>query len=84
MRASAGADRPSLLAVSPRNQELSAGRRVRLLAAFGSLDEDTRADFLEAAETMAFRAGGGVDFQRDELRRIIRQVHAAAGWENES
>lgn len=66
MRASAGANRPSLL------------------AAFGSLDEDTRADFLEAAEMMAARLtpGPGLDSERDELRRIIRRVYAAAGWEN--
>ena len=80
MKPSKGADRPSLLAMNPRNREASAARRIKLLAAFLSLDEDTQADLLEAAETIAFRAQGGVDFERDRAREIIRQVYAIAGW----
>jgi hypothetical protein len=80
MKPSAGASRPSCLAMNPRNPELSAARRTRLLTAFESLDEDTRADLLEAAETWAFRAGG-TDLERDDARDIMRQMYAAAGWE---
>lgn len=84
MRASAGASRPSSLAINPRNPQTSAARRVKMLAAFDSLDEDTRADLLEAAETMASRLtpGLGLDSERDEARRIIAQIYAAAGWEH--
>jgi hypothetical protein len=81
MRPSKGADRPSLLALNPRNREASAARRVQLLAAFNSLDEDTRADLLEAVETIVTRTSGGVDFCRDDARAVIKQMYAAAGWE---
>jgi hypothetical protein len=80
MKPSAGASRPSCLAMNPRNREASAARRTRLLAAFSALDEDTRADLLEAVETIAFRAGG-TDLERDDARDIMRQMYAAAGWE---
>jgi hypothetical protein len=79
MKPSKGAGRPPRLAGSWR--EATAKRRIKLLAAFGSLDEDTQADLLEAVESMVFRAPGGVDFERDEAREIIRQVYLAAGWE---
>jgi hypothetical protein len=82
VRPSKGADRPSLLAIQPRNRELSAARRVALLAAFDSLDEDTRADLLEAAETIARRAGVScVDFEAADIREIITRVYRVAGWE---
>jgi hypothetical protein len=81
MRASRGADRPSLLALNPRNPELSADRRTKLLAAFRSLDEDTQADLLELVETIAFRRSPGVDNERSDARDIMRQVHQLAGWE---
>ena len=80
MKPSKGADRPSLLALNPRNREASAERRVRLLAAFDSLDEDARADLLEAAETIAFRAENGADAQSRGVRDILRRMYAAAGW----
>jgi hypothetical protein len=83
MKPSADAGRPSLLAINPRNREASATRRVKLLAAFGSLDEDTRADLLEAIETIAGRAGGA-DSVRDQARRILVQVYTAAGWAGRS
>jgi hypothetical protein len=79
MKPSADAGRPSCLAVNPNNRQASAARRTSLLAAFDSLDENTRADLLEAAETMAHRASG-VDPERDEALRIIRQMYEAAGW----
>jgi hypothetical protein len=82
MRPSKGASRPSVLAINPRNRELSAARRVKLLAAFDSLDEDTRADLLELAEDFAFLAGDR-RMERDDARQIIRQLYAAAGWEEE-
>lgn len=82
MRPAKDAGRPSCLAINPKNREASAARRTRLLAAFDSLDEDTRADLLEAAETIAFRQSGGVDFERDDVRDIIRQAYEAAGWEH--
>jgi hypothetical protein len=81
MRASKGAGRPSLLALNPNNLEASAARRERLLAAFDSLDPDTRADLLEAVETIAFRARGGVDFESSDARGILRQAWAAAGFD---
>jgi len=81
MKPSADAGRPSCLAMNPNNLRASAARREKLLAAFLGLDEDTQADLLEATETMVFRAGG-VDSERDEARRIVRQMHAAAGWES--
>jgi hypothetical protein len=81
MRASKGAGRPSLLALNPRNREASAARRARLLAAFDSLDEDTRADLLEAVETISFRAENGADAESAEARGVMRQVYAAAGFE---
>lgn len=80
MRPSKGAGRPSLLALNPHNLEASTARRTRLLAAFDSLDEDTRADLLEAVETMVHRASGGVDSERDAARDVIRQAYAVAGW----
>jgi hypothetical protein len=81
MKPSKGADRPSLLALNPRNREASAGRRAKLLAAFDSLDEDTRADLLETAETIAFRAENGADAESRDVRDILRRMYAAAGWD---
>jgi hypothetical protein len=81
MRPSKGADRPSVLAVNPNNREASAARRARLIAAFDSLDEDTRADLLEAIETIAFRATSAVDAESTEARGILRRIYAAAGFE---
>lgn len=81
MRPSKGAGRPSLLALNPRNREMSAARRTRLLAAFLTLDEDTQADLLEAVESLVFNAGLSVSLERDDARAIIRQVYRAAGWE---
>ena len=79
MRASKGASRPSALAIQPGNRELSIARRKRLLAAFGALDEDTRADLLELAEQIAFNAGDA-RMQRDDARDIIRELYRKAGW----
>jgi hypothetical protein len=75
MRAGKGADRPSVLAINPRNREASAERRTKLLAAFDALDEDTRADLLEEAETMTYSVPGS------EARRILRLMYVTAGWE---
>ena len=83
MKPSRDAGRPSCLAMNPNNLQASAARRTKLLAVFLGLDEDTQADLLEAVETMAFRASG-VDPERDEALRIVRQMHAAAGWESRS
>jgi hypothetical protein len=80
MRAAKNASRPSCLVINPNNREASIARRIKLLAAFNSLDEDTRADLLEAVETVAFRASTDVDFVRDDVRDIIRQAYTAAGW----
>lgn len=82
MKPSADAGRLSSLAVNPRNREASAARRTRLLAAFESLDEDTRADLLEAVESMASRPNGGIPGH--EARRILSLMYAAAGWEKRS
>lgn len=82
MKPSAGASRPSLLAINPHNREASAARRTKLLAAFDSLDEDTRADLLEATESMAGRPMGGIPGH--EARRILSLMYAAAGWEEQS
>jgi hypothetical protein len=83
MRPSEGADRPSLLALNPNNREASAARRVKLLAAFNSLDEDARADLLEAIETIAFRATSPANIESREARAIMRQMYALAGFEPE-
>lgn len=80
MGPAAGGGNASCLVMNPRNREASAARRARLLAGFDSLPPDTRADLLEAAETMAHRAGG-VDAERDEARRIITLMYVTAGWE---
>lgn len=80
MKPSRDADRPSCLAMNPNNRAATAVRRTKLLEVFLALDEDTQADLLEAVETMAHRASG-VDPERDEARRIIRQMYEAAGWE---
>jgi hypothetical protein len=82
MKPSRGSDRPSLLALNPRNREASAARRVKLLAAFNSMDEDTMADLLEAAETIVFRAENGADAESREARGILRQIYTAAGFES--
>jgi len=86
MKPSKSANRLSALAINPRNREASATRRAKLLTAFESLDEDTRADLLEAVETMASRLtpGLGLDSERDDARRIIKQVYEIAGWEAQS
>jgi hypothetical protein len=73
-----------LLAINPRNREASAARRVKLLATFDSLDENTRADLLEAVETMAFRGTSGADAESTEARGILRRVYTAAGFESRS
>jgi hypothetical protein len=65
--------------MNPRNREASAARRVKLLAAFNGLDEDTRADLLELAETIAFAAGDAY-MERSDLRDMYRELFAAAGW----
>ena len=80
MRGSAGSARPSVLAMNPDNVAASAARRVQLLAAFSSLDEDTQADLLEAVETLSFSHSGGYDPVRATAREIIRKVYVAAGW----
>jgi hypothetical protein len=82
MRASAAASRPSVLALNPRNREASAARRSKLLTAFNNLDEDARADLLEAAESMAWRLtpGLGLDTERDEARTILGRMYYLAGW----
>ena len=84
MRAGKGASRPSVLVINPRNEEASAARRVRLLAAFNALPEDDRADLLEAAETMVSRASADVDSERDEVRVLFRRIYVVAGWEEAS
>jgi hypothetical protein len=81
MRPGKGASVPSVLAMNPRNPEASAARRVKLLAAFNALDEDTRADLLELAETWAFRATSAANTEAYDARTIMRQMYAAAGWE---
>jgi hypothetical protein len=81
MRHGKGADRPSALAMNPRNREASAARREQLLAAFLSLDENVQADLLEAVESLVLNAGISVSLERDRAREIIRQVYAVAGWE---
>ena len=53
---------------------------MKLLAAFDALPEDTRADLLELAESIAFNAGDA-RFERDDARDIIRIMYATAGWE---
>ncbi len=83
MKPSKDAARASCLAINPDNLKASAARRTKLLAAFLALDENTQADLLEAVETMAHRASG-VDPERDEALRIIRQMYVAAGWEGTS
>jgi hypothetical protein len=82
MKPGRGADRPSVLAMNPRNREASAARRIKLLAAFSSLDENTQADLLELTEEIAFHAGDA-RMERDDARDIIRQVYKIAGWEEE-
>jgi hypothetical protein len=77
MKPSKSAGRPSVLAINPRNLEASAARRARLLAAFNALDEDTRADLLEVAESWAFRATAAANTESYEARGIFRQMHAA-------
>jgi hypothetical protein len=62
--------------------ELSAERRVRLLAAFLTLDEDTQADALELLEDIASLAGDNPE-KRREAREIIDRVYAIAGWTDE-
>jgi hypothetical protein len=74
-----GADWTSVLAINPRNREASAARRVKLLAAFEALDEDTRADLLELTEEIALNAGDA-RLERDDTRDIIRRMYALAGW----
>lgn len=81
MKPSKGAYRPSLLALNPHNPEASAARRVKLLAAFGSLDEDTQADLLELTESIAFNAGCA-SLERGDARDIMRRIYAIAGWES--
>lgn len=80
MKPSADAGRASYLAMNPRNREASAARRTKLLAAFNALDEDTRADLLEAVEAVTATAGGYPDGVT--ARRIFRQMYAAAGLES--
>jgi hypothetical protein len=63
--------------MNPDNVGASTRRRVKLLAAFDSLPEDTRADLLELIETWAH--SGTWNFDKDEARKIIAQVYAAAG-----
>lgn len=81
MKPSKDAARPSALAINPHNREASARRRVKLLAAFDSLPEDTRADLLEAVESLVGTAQTGVNLYRDDALEVIQQVYAAAGWE---
>jgi hypothetical protein len=84
MKPSQDASRLSSLAINPRNPEASAARRVKLLAAFEALDEDTRADLLELAETWAFRAASAANTESYAARGIIRQMYVIAGWEDGS
>jgi hypothetical protein len=63
--------------MNPRNVELSAARREALLAGFDSLHEDSRADLLEAAETLAGMALPGDEAA--EIRAILAQAYRAAG-----
>lgn len=79
MGPSKDAGRPSALAMNPRNREASAARRAKLLAAFNSLDEDTRADLLEAIETIAFRATSPTNTESYKARGIFRRMYDAAG-----
>lgn len=80
MQPSKNASRPSVLAVNPLNREASIRRRLRLLNAFLSLDEDAQADLLEAVDTIVHRASASVDNERDEARAIFRRVYELAGW----
>jgi len=81
MKPSRDAGRLSALAVNPNNRQASAARRTKLLAAFLGIDEDTWSNLMEATETMAFRlpSGVGLDSERAEALRIVRQMHEAAG-----
>lgn len=81
MRPGRGAGSPSCLALNPRNREASAGRRVKLLAAFDSLPEDDRADLLELVESMVGRGAGDAGVML-EARRLVHQVYTAAGWDD--
>lgn len=80
MRHSKGADRPSCLVMNPRNREASAARRVKLLAAFDSLDCNVRADLLELIEQISQNAGERLE-ERREARGIIKRIYEIAGWE---
>jgi hypothetical protein len=79
MKPSKNASRASCLVMNPRNREASAARREKLLAAFESLPEDTRADLLELVETWV--STGSSDPEKIQPRAIIRQMYAIAGWE---
>jgi hypothetical protein len=81
MKPSRDAGRPSCLAMNPNNREASAARRVKLLKAFDSLDENIRADLLEDIESLVFKAGISISVERDDARDIIEQVYKAAGLE---
>lgn len=78
MRHSRGADRPSCLAMNPRNREASAARRVELLAAFDALPEDDRADLLELVESWA--STGFIDPDKREAGRLLNRLYVACGW----
>jgi hypothetical protein len=81
-RPSADALRASCLAVNPGNVQASVARRERLLAAFHGLTEDTRADLIEAIESIVFRAPCvSTDFQAVQARKILRRMYADAGME---
>lgn len=77
MHASRDASRLSSVIMNPDNEAASARRREKLLAAFSSLDEDTRADLLELAETWAFRATSGANRESREARDLFRRMYAA-------
>lgn len=80
MGPSKDAGRPSALAMNPRNREASAARRAKLLAAFDSLDENTRADLLETVETLVSTCR--MTTYLSDAQAVIRQIYAAAGWES--
>lgn len=80
MGPSRGADRPSLLAINPGNEQASAKRRAKLLAAFDQLTIDQRADLLELAETVS-HAAGDARLERNDLRDLVRGIYTIAGWE---
>jgi hypothetical protein len=68
--------------MQPDNVRLSAERRVKLLAGFDALDEDTRADIIELVEQIA-HSHNRYPWQTEwECRQVIRTVYRLADLED--